>query len=243
MITYAFNPQSAANSSNQVNSEVVNIELKDDNGIVLQITDLPNDIAIEIPVTQKNGNVTPLTEHFLNPGLMQYHIVNVQQTHTTVKFSIRICLQASVTAYIRYGEKPTEIVFDDVVVLPSNVNSSDSDCQNGNDNERNVWITAKETGRYFIGVLGNEEMGTVISRKRRSKFSDSSSQHSCVTFKPPPPTPPPPAEFVVIKPQYDPAKSVNYSLQVNTFWCAYWNDAEERWTNEGCKVRLCDIIQ
>ncbi|XP_078352373.1 polycystin family receptor for egg jelly-like [Oculina patagonica] len=236
MITYAFNPQSSVNSSNKINSEVVNIELKDDHGLVLNITDLPNDIVIEIPVSQNYGNATPPTEHFLNPGLMQYHIVNVQQTHTTVKFSIRICLHASVTAYIRHGEKPTESVFDDVVILPSHGNSSNSDCQNGDNNMRNVWITAEQTGNYYLGLLGIEETETVQSRNRRSLLTESSSQDRCVTFKPPPPTPSPPPEFVVIKPKYDPAKSANYSLQVNTFWCAYWNDAEEMWTNEGCKV-------
>ena len=119
---YAFNPQASPNDTNQVNSNVVNIDLKDNNGRALQIKDLPNDIVIGIPVSQNYGNVTPLTEHFLNPGLMQYHIVNVQQPQTTVKFSTWICLQASVTAYIRYGEKPSEIFFDDVVVLPSKGN-------------------------------------------------------------------------------------------------------------------------
>lgn len=237
MITYAFNPQSSVNSNNQINSEVINIEIKDDDGHILNITDLPNDIAIEIPVSQNYGNATPLAEYFLNPGLMRYHIVDVQQPHTTVKFSMRICLQASVTAYIRYGEKPTESVFDDVVVLPSHGNSSDSDCRNGEDNMRNVWVTAKQTGSYYIGLLGNEETETVQSRNRRSLLTESSLQDRCVNFKPPPPTPSPPPEYVVIKPKYDPAKSANYSLQVNTFWCAYWNDAEEIWTNEGCKVR------
>lgn len=241
MITYEFNPESSVNSSNQVNSDVVNIELKDDNGGVLQIKDLPDDIVIEIPVAQNFGNITPLTEHFLNPGLMQYHIVDVQETHTTVKFSIRICLQASVGAYVRYGENPTEHVFDSVVILPSEGNSSASDCQNQYGNWRTVWITANQTGRYCIGLLWDEETETVKSRKRRSLLSESSSQDRCVNFKPPPPTPPPAAEFVIIKPEYDPSKSANYSLQVSTLRCAYWNEAEERWTNDGCKVRWWKI--
>lgn len=245
MIMYAFNPQASPNDTTQVNSNVVNIDLKDNNGRALQIKDLPNDIVIGIPVSQNYGNVTPLTEHFLNPGLMQYHIVNVQQPQTTVKFSTWICLQASVTAYIRYGEKPSEIFFDDVVVLPSKGNSSGSHCRNGDDNVRDIWIAAEQPGRYYIGLLGNEETETVqSSRNKRSVWPESSSPDRCVKFKPPPPTSPPPAEFVVVKPEFDPAKSANYSVQVNAFWCAYWDDAEERWSNEGCKVRLScfDIV-
>lgn len=237
MITYEFNLESSVNSSNQVNSHVVNIELKDDNGGILEIKDLPDHITIEIPVAQNYGNITPLTEHFLNPGLMQHHIVDVQEKYTTVKFSIRICLQASVSAYVRYGEKPTEYVFDNVVVLPSEGNSSGSDCQNEDSNMRTVWITAKQIGRFYIGLFVGQETDMVKSRKKRSILSGSSSEGRCVNFKPPPPTPPLPEEFVVIKPEYDPAKSVNYSLQVSTIRCAYWNEAEEKWKNDGCKVR------
>lgn len=233
MITSAFNPQSSLNGSNPVNSKVVSLDLKDDSGQTLKIKDLPNDIAIEIPASQSYGNATPLREHFINPGQMRYHIINVQQTNATVKFSARICLNDSVTAYIRYGQKPTESVFDDVVVLSGNT----SDCQNGEENVRNVWITAKNSGKYYIGLLGNEGMRTVHSRNRRSLLSESMSQDRCVKFKDPPPTPPPPADYAVIKPRYNPTKSVNYSIEVNTFWCGYWNDIEERWTNEGCKVR------
>ena len=242
MITYTFNPQASLNSTNQVNSSVVNIDLKDNNGHALQIKDLPDDTVIEIPVSQNYGNTTPLTEHFLNPELMQYHSIHVQKPQTTIKFSTWFCLQASVTAYIRYGEKPSELVFDDVVVLPSKGNSSSAHCRNGEDNVRDILIAAKRPGTYYIGLrLGNEGTETVeSSRKRRSVSPERSSPDQCIKFKPPPPTSPPPDEFVVVNPGYDPAKSANYSVQVTTFWCAYWDDAEERWSSEGCKARfLC----
>ena len=240
MIKYAFNPQASPNSTNQVNSNVLNIDLKDNNGHALQIKDLPEDIVIEIPVSQNYENTTPLTKHFLNPELMHYHSIHVQQPQTTVKFSTWVCLQASVTAYIRYGEKPSELVFDDVVVLPSKGNSSDSNCRNGDDNVRDILIAAKRPGEYYIGLrLGNEGMETVqSSRKRRSVSPESSSLDHCMQFKPPPPTSPPPDEFVVVSPEYDPAKSANYSVQVTTFWCAYWDDTTERWSSEGCKARI-----
>ena len=242
VITYTFNPQASPNSTNQVNSNIVNIDLKDNNGHALQIKDLPDDIVIKIPVSRYYGNTTPVTEHFLNPGLMQYHRIHVQQPQTTVKFSTWICLpvQSSVTAYIRYGDKPSEIVFDDVVVLPSKRNSSGSHCKNGNDNMQDVWIAAENPGRYYVGLFlrkgGTETVQS--SRKRRSVSPESSSLDQCVKFKSPPATSPPPAEFVVVMPKYDPVKSVNYSVQVTTFWCGYWDDAAERWSSEGCKVGL-----
>ena len=242
MITYTFNPQASPNSTRQVNSNVVNIDLKDNNGHALQIKNLPDDIIIKIPVSQNYGNNTPLTDHFLNPELMQYHSIHVQQPQTTVKFSTWVCLQASFTAYIRYGEKPSELVFDEVVVLPSKGNNSGSHCRHGNDNVRDIWITAKRPGRYYIGLrLGNEGTETVQSpRKRRSVSLEISSADHCIKFKPAPPTSPPPDEFAVVNPEYNPTKSTNYSVQVTTFWCTYWDDAEERWSSEGCKVRfLC----
>ena len=232
---YTFNPQASPNDTSQVNSNIVSIDLKDNEGHALQIKDVPEDIVIEIPLSQNHGNTTPLTEHFLNPGMMQYHSIHVQQAHTTVQFSTWVCSQTSLTAYIRYGENPSELVFDDVVVLPSKGNSSGSNCKNGTDNMQDIWIAAERPGRYYIGLsLGKKGMRTVqSSRKRRSVSPD-----QCVKFKPPPPTSPPSAEFVVMNPEYDPVKSANYSVQVNTFWCAYWDDAEERWSSEGCKVRL-----
>ena len=247
MITYTFNPQASRNNTDQVNSNIVSIDLKDNNGQALQIKGLPDHIVIEIPVSQNSGNTTPPTEHFLNAGLIQYHIIHVQRPQTSVKFSTWVCSQASVTAYIRYGEKPSDLVFDDVVVLPSKGNSSGLHCRNGDDNLRDIWIAAERRGRYYVGLsLGNEGKETFqSSRKRRSVSPESPSRRDqCIKFKPPPPISPGPAELVVVNPEYDPAKSANYSVQVNTFWCAYWDEAEERWSSEGCKVRLsCFHIQ
>ena len=242
MITYEFNPQFSPNSSNHISSKVVSLDLKDESDQTLQITDLPSDIAITIPFSHSNGNATPASKHFLSPGIMQFHIVSVQQTKTEIQFSIKICPQASVTVYFRHGEKPTKDVFDEVVSLADKNKTSNSDCQNEDDFDfRNIWLTATKPGDYYIGLLQSNENNAVQSRNRRSLLAESTSQDRCVTFKDPPPTPPPPSEYVIVKPEYDPEKSVNYSLQMNTIWCAYWSESKEMWTNEGCTVSTASI--
>lgn len=238
MVSYEFNPQPSPNGSNQINSKVVSLDLKDESGQSLQIIDLPSDIAITIPSSHSNGNATPFSKHFLSPGIMQYHIVTVERTGTTLQFSIRICLQASVTVYLRYGEKPTKSVFDDAVPLAGENRTLNANCQNEEDKSRTIWKTASKTGNYYLGLLQHDRKSTTQSRNRRSLLSESVSQDRCVKFKDPPPTSPPPEAFVVGNPEYDPEKSLNYSFQVNTIWCAYWSERGESWTNEGCKVRI-----
>lgn len=235
MSTYEFNPQSSPSSSNQIRTNVVSLDLKDESGQTLQITDLPSDISITIPSSLSSGNATPYSEYFLNPGIMQYHITSVQEENTALKISMRICLQYSLVVYLRYGEKPTQRVFDDVTSLSALNGTSYSDCQKADNNSQTIWMTATEPGKYYIALQYNGS-SAVQSRNRRSLLSESILWDRCVKFKAPPPTPLPSAEFVALKAEYDPEKSVNYSLQINTVWCAYWSESEEKWTSEGCKV-------
>ena len=242
MITYEFNPQSSPNSSNQISSKVVSLDLKDESDQTLQIADLPSDIFITIPFSYRNVNATPVSKHFLSPGVMQFHIVSVQQANTEIQFSIKICPQAPVTVYLRHGEKPTRDVFDEVVSLSDKNKTYNSDCQNEDDFDfRNIWLTATKRGNYYIGLLQSNENKAVQSRNRRSLLPESFSKDRCVTFKDPPPTLPLPSEYVLVKPEYDPEKSVNYSLQMNTILCAYWSESKEMWTNEGCTVSTDSI--
>lgn len=242
MIKYNFNPYTSHSSSRRIRSKVVSLALKDDNGVALVVTDLPSDIQINIPISEYGpGNATrpARPDDFLNPGSMQYHVFAAREVNITLKFSLTIKKAASITSYIKFGEHPTETSFDEVIESKNLVLR----CNSTEKCSYDFVITCNVTGNYYIGLLGNSENQTTHSRDRRSILSDDPPQEKCVKFKDPPPTVPTPAEYTILVPEYDPDSSVNYSLEVNTIWCAFWSDTEERWTNEGCKVRQLIFVQ
>lgn len=242
MIGYNFNPYTSHNTSRRVRSKVVSLVLKDDSGEALDVTDLPSDIEINIPVSQHEPDNTPRPAHlddFLNLGSMRYHLVTASEPNTTLKLSITMKTPASITAYIKFGQQPTQTSYDEVIELSqeNKAVSLISDCKSTEKCSYNIIVNCNVSGKYYIGLLVNDENQTVHSRVRRSILSEGASKENCVKFKDPPPTVATPAEYTILVPQYDPDSSVNYSLQVDTIWCAYWSQTEEKWTNEGCKVR------
>lgn len=242
MIGYNFNPYTSHNTSRRVRSNVVSLVLKDDSGEALDVTDLSSDIEINIPVSQHEPDNTPRRarlDDFLNLGSMQYHMVTASEANTTLKLSITMKTPAFITAYIKFGQQPTETSYDEVIELSeeNKAVSLISDCKSTEKCSYNIIINCNVSGKYYIGLLANDENQTVHSRVRRSILSEGASKEKCVKFKDPPPTVATPAEYTILVPQYDPDSSVNYSLQVDTIWCAYWSEKDEKWTNEGCRVR------
>lgn len=243
MITYEFIPQLSTNSSNHINSKIVSVDLKNDQGQTLQIKGLPSNIAITVPFSHNanNTNSTAVSQRFLSPGIMNFHIVSVEHDFMELHAAIKLCQRANFTVYIKYGKKPSENDYDDVVSITDKKNTSDSGC-GGNEDDfafREIWFTAIKPGNYYFGLRLDEENTAIQSRNKRSLMSESLSQDTCVTFKNPPPTPPP--ELVVIEPIHDPQTSLNYSFYVDTIWCAFWSESEEVWSNEGCIVRAINL--
>ena len=235
MIIYNFNPYTTHHSSSRVKSNVVSLVLKDDNGEALDVTDLPSEIQINIPTSQHDQGITASqTDDFLNSGTIQYHVITVHETNTTLKLSMTMEKLAAITAFIKFGKHPTQTTYD--IAIDLSEETLVSDCKSSEKCSHNILISCNASGKYYIGLLQRQENRTVHSRVKRSVLSAAESQEKCVKFKDPPPTLAPPVKSIILEPQYDPESSVNYSLQVNAIWCMYWSETEERWTNEGCKV-------
>ena len=241
MISYNFNPYTSHNSSRRIRSNIVSLVLKDDSSKVLDTINLPSDIEINIP-TPNHGRDTngrrPRFDRFLNLGSMEYRVITVNEVNTTMKVSITIMTPAYLTVYIKYGEHPTEASYDDAIHISkkSEYKNVGSQCQTGVSCFYDIFINCNVTGKYYVGLLGSNEDQTAQPRNRRSILSERAKQEKCVKFKDPPPTLATPIKSTIFVPQYDPERSVNYSFQVDTMWCAFWSDTEQRWTNKGCKV-------
>ena len=241
MINYNFNPYTTHHSSRRVKSNVVSLVLKDDSGEALDVTDLPSQIQISIPTSGNDSGSTTSqsqTDDFLNPGSIQYHVITAREANITLKLSIKINQPAAITAYIKFGEQPTQTSYDKVIELSeeNDIQTFVSDCTSSEKCSYDILISCNASGKYYIGFLIREENRTVHSRGKRSLLSEGASNEKCVKFKDPPPTLTPPVESTILVPQYNPDSSINYSVQVHAIWCVYWSETEERWTNEGCKV-------
>ena len=241
MINYNFNPYTTHYSSSRVKSNVASLVLKDDNGDALDVTDLPSEIQINFPTSEhdQGSNASQSqTDDFLNPGTIQYHVINVHEANTTLKLSMTMKKPAAIIAFIQLGKHPTQTSYDEVIDISeeNGFQTLASDCKSLGKCSHDILINCNASGKYYIGLLGREENRTVHSRLKRSVRSAGASKEKCVKFKDPPPTLAPPVESIILEPQYDPRSSVNYSLQVNAIWCVYWSETGERWTNEGCKV-------
>ena len=237
MINYNFNPYTAHQSSSRVRSNVVSLVLKDDNGEALNVTDLPSQIQINIPTSERDpGSTTSQSQgdDFLNPGTIQYHVIDTHETNTTLKLSLTMKTLTAITAYVKFGKHPTQTSYD--IVIDLSEEKLVSDCKSSGKCSHDILIRCNASGKYYIGLLGREENQTRHLRSKRSALSERASKAKCVKFKDPPPTHAPPVESTILVPKYDPDSSVNYTLQANAIWCVYWSETEERWTNEGCKV-------
>ena len=239
MINYNFNPYTTHHSSSRVTSNVVSLVLKDDNGEVLHVTDLLSEIHINIPTSEHDqGGTASQKDDFLNPGTIQYHVITVHEANTTLKLSMTMKKPVAISAFIKFGKHPNQTSYDEVIDITeeNGFRTMALGCKSSGKCSYDILISCNASGKYYIGLLGREENRTVHSRVKRSLLSERASKEKCVKFKDPPPTLTPPAESTILVPQYDPDSSVNYSLLVNTIWCVYWSQTEERWTNEGCKV-------
>ena len=241
MISYHFNPFVTDNSSNRIRSNVVSLVLKDDTGKALNTTDLPSYIQINIPVSNYDPGNSTRSDHFLNPGRMQYHVVTVREVNTTVKMTITTKTASFLTVYVKFAKQPTETSYDRVIYSSEErrVNSTDNDCALGKACTHSIAFECRHSGKYYFGLLEISESRRELpqSRSRRSILSERASREKCVKFKDPPPTVAPQKEYVSLVPQYDFNRSLNYSVQVETIWCAFWSETKQRWTNKGCKVR------
>ncbi|XP_022798740.1 uncharacterized protein LOC111336840 isoform X1 [Stylophora pistillata] len=238
MMNYNFNPYMTDDSSSRVRSKVVSLVLKDGTGKALNTTVLPSDIEIGIPIPNYDPVNSTRSDHFLNPGRMQYHTITVLEVDTTIKLTITTKTAASIAVYVKFAEQPTEISFDEVIHLSIENRSSSTDCELEGNCSLSIVVEGKYPGEYFVGLLENSESRKKFlrSRGRRSFLPETATQEKCVKFKDPPPAVVPQVEHVIFVPQYDSDRSVNYSLQVETIWCAFWSEAEQIWTNEGCKA-------
>lgn len=263
MISLKQNPFSWDQSSKNVKSAVISIDLKSDKGKLLNVSGLSKEIELNIRTNRPQKYQTPL-QAFAKPsinGSMQYHRVTISTQGMVMIVNMVPQNGTTMQIYVRHSKRPTVDSYDYVTEVPDftsckksakNTRHTASDAVmhdgylNCTRDPHMVIIPNNVTGKIgmlYIGVRLSGSDSVKHKRKRRSCSGSGRQKRSeiCVEFKDPPTTPPPTPRISV--PTYDPGTDVNYTLSDAMATCLYWSESQEKWTSEGCRVRsLCDLI-
>lgn len=252
IINYKVNPYTVRQSvDDDINSQVVSIVLKDEVGQVINVSNLHGNILLTVPLKKTRNITTPPVDAYTVPDVMAYRVVTTYHESTSLRILLTLKRHAPIEVYVKYGSKPTKTNYDHASILQK------EPCQNNLqfcNVSHYLWFNADRPGQYFVGLVETlvEESSTsplnslangvpfVNFRKRRVARSletmKNSYGHQCVRLKEAPTKQPIFENITRSLRQYDPEKSVNFTLEVDVARCLYWSEDKEQWMSEGCKV-------
>ena len=236
--------------SDQSPDEVLSVTLKDENGNVINISNLHSAISLTVPLKNTGNRTTPVEEYSV-PDVMLHRVFTEKRGNSLVQLSFKLERPAPFEVYVKYGARPTKEDYDYFATI------GEETCQNGAKScnvSTQVRFDAERKGKYFIGLIQTSKsrerrsaskrytlknvLALNIPYKRKSRsLSQLNNQDEklCVKFKDAP-TPQPVINVTVKSPPYDPETSVNFTLEVDSTRCLFWSETEEQWMSEGRKV-------
>ncbi|XP_070548690.1 polycystin-1-like protein 2 isoform X2 [Ptychodera flava] len=204
-------------TSNQLDSKVVSLELNDADGSAIPVHDLEEDILIEIdnPAVPEPETVTPVLTVDMD---MYYRKLKISENNTAIRITVRpIENQNSTealnyTVYLRYMYSPTRQEFnmsqqlprDDFGEIPDDV---------GDESLREQWNYTVFIPASMINQSGDYHVGILQSPGNESEITDE------------PPTTQERRNITL----------PDFSLQITTVSCKYWDDKVDKWSKEGCQ--------
>jgi len=244
MLSTAFNPFTWDRTRERVNSNVLSLELKDDQRKIMEI--LSSDVVIEMtPRPQKYP--LKISPFFTNNNSPRFHEIKVDYENTVVRLDIAPeDALVKLAFYIRFGQRPTIREHDLNATISSyekciwNKMNENLEGKNGCYSSRLIEVLAKTPGRYYVAVLSNSNITKFRRRKKRSCFGQPRQRRACVDIKSPPPTPSH-GKNVSVVPVYDPSSDHNYTLKVAMGSCVYWSETKQKWITDGCRVSPCNF--
>ena len=250
------NPYTVHRFEDDINSQVVSLVLKDEAGKVIKVSNLHENISLTVPLKRLPNKTTTPVETYTVPDVMMYRVVTTVHESTSLRILLTLHRQALMEVYVKYGGRPTKTNYDYATILQKET------CQN-NAQYCNVshyfWLNAERPGQYFIGLvlkleeesptslLNSVTNGVPLNNLRRRRVARSlekmkdSNKKQCVRFKEALKEHPMVENGTSSLPQYDPEKSVNFTLEVDAARCLYWSEDKELWMSEGCTVRMAVI--
>lgn len=218
MWTTPFNPFIWDQTSKRVTSHVAGLEVRDEKGDIINMTDPSRKITVILPLDKK-------ATHNILKGFKVYRKMMINH-NITVQYG---------QSFVNVSFKPqsSDLVISKVKVT-SATNQNYADCENVGDNwikkgrincDGNVAVSflAVYPGKYLVDVIFNVTESK-IKKTTQSPRPDRSNA-SCVTIKKPP-------AVLEVK---------NISVQVSESACLFWETETSAWKTTGCRVRKKEL--
>ena len=245
-----FNPFTWDDTQRRVDSAVLTLDLKDDKGNRINVTNLSSNVLITVPLaSQKKPLQNPA--FFTKDDKLQFHVINIEHENTLMQLDITTYSSSeNIHFYLRFAQRPTKDIYDlNGTVSKNGICVWERAHDDGKDRSfctldrfAPIHTFAKRSGKYFFAVESANGTYRAESRKKRSCFGNARERRSCVEVKDPPPTPPQ-SENVTVVPEYDPTTDNNYTLGVTLGSCVYWSEERSMWLTDGCEVSNQHPIQ
>ena len=245
ILSVPFNPYTWDVTRERVDSDILALDLKDDERKPIKVSGLINDVVIVTPLKPQQISFQ-IRQYFTQNDNLRFHLIDVKYENTLIMVEIAPT-DESVTlfVYMRHSQRPTTQVYD----LNATI-SKQATCIWWNTQEKSfgrakcfsnrfatvpIETVARQPGRYFLGIKSDDTSVTSLRRQKRSCFGNGRQKRSCVQVKDPPPTPWE-GKNVSVLPMYDPAISRNCTMKVALGSCVFWSEEQEKWTAKGCQV-------
>ena len=265
MLSIPFNPYTWDVTRELVDSDILALDLKDDERKLIKVSGLPNDVLIVTPLKPQQISLQ-IPQYFTQNDNLRFHQIDVKYENTLIMVEMASTDErVTLFVYMRHSQRPTTQVYD----LNATISKQET-CIWWNAQEKSfgrvkcssnrftavpIETVARQPGRYFLGIQSYNTSVTSLkrqkrscfgnrrqkrscfgnSRQKRSCFGNRRQKRSCVQVKDPPPTPPQ-SKNVSAVPVYDPAISRNYTMRVALGSCVFWSEKLQMWTTEGCQV-------
>lgn len=245
MLSIPFNPYTWDITRERVDSDILALDLKDDERKLIKVSGLPNDVLIVTPLKPQQISLQ-IPQYFTQNDNLGFHLIDVKYENTLIMVEITPT-DESVTlfVYMRHSQRPTTQVYDFNATISKQEtciwwNAQEKsfggvECSSNRFTVVPIETVARQPGRYFLGIQSYNTSVTSLKRQKRSCFGNKRQKRSCVQVKDPPPTPPQ-SKNVSVVPVYDPTISRNYTMRVALGSCVFWSEKLQMWTTEGCQV-------
>lgn len=209
-----FNPFTWDQTSERVTSHVAGLEVRDEKGDIIDMTNLSREITVILPLDKK-------ATHIISRGSTYYH-------EMIINHNIKVRYAQSFVN-VSFLPQSSDLVISKVKVI-SAANQNYSECENVRDQwikrgriqcNGNVAVSfmAVNPGRYRVDAIFSVKERKM--RKMTQSLTLERGKATCITIKKPP----------VVN------EEKNISVQVSESACLFWETETSAWKTTGCRVR------
>ena len=180
MLSFSFNPYTWDSSKERVDFDVVTLQLKNNKGELIKVSNLSEDIVIITPL-KPGKNFTEKAKYFTRNDNLLFHEIEVRFGNTLLMMEINPqAPNVYLFAYMRFGQRPTSQDYDlnatishdeKCVWMLSAHDKSEGQTVCSLNPHAPIQVLAERPGKYFLGLKNYN--ATLRIKAKRSKV------HAC----------------------------------------------------------------